>query len=82
MEERVQIDRGNSNTFGLEDEAAKSDNSTIKDETPLIQGTFDDVTSKSQHSNQESEEGPEEPQKPNEKSEKQDSSEEKEPTLQ
>jgi hypothetical protein len=47
MGERNQINRGNSNTFGLEDEAAKSDNSTIKDETPLVKGTLDDVTSKS-----------------------------------
>ena len=47
MGEGNQINRGNSNTFGLEDEAAKSDNSTIKDETPLVKGTLDDVTSKS-----------------------------------
>ena len=36
MEERNEVNRGNSNTFGLEDEAANSDNSTIKDETPII----------------------------------------------
>lgn len=35
MEERNKVNRGNSNTFGMEDEAARSDNSTIKDETPL-----------------------------------------------
>ena len=50
MEERNQMNEGNSNTFGMEDEAAKSDNSTIKDETPLIQATFDHLTSKSHHS--------------------------------
>lgn len=44
------MNEGNSNTFGMEDEAAKSDNSTIKDETPLIQATFDHLTSKSHHS--------------------------------